>query len=42
MEIFYDSLEYINIGALATVLLSSEQRENIKQSAMLDEQCQYL
>ena len=38
MEIYDESLKYIDITALDTALLSSEQTKVIKQDAMLDNQ----
>jgi hypothetical protein len=38
MEIYDETLEYIDIGALEVTLLSSDQKEAIIQDAMLDEE----
>jgi hypothetical protein len=38
MEIYNDTLEYIDIGALDIMLLSSDQKEAIIQDAKLDEE----
>jgi hypothetical protein len=38
MEIYDETLEYIDIGALDVTLLSSEQKEAIIQYAMLDKE----
>jgi hypothetical protein len=38
MEIYEDTLEYMDIGALDIALLSSEQKEALIQDAKLDEE----
>jgi hypothetical protein len=38
MEIYDETLEYIDIGALEVTLLSSDQKEAIIQDAMLDKE----
>jgi hypothetical protein len=38
MEIYDETLQYIDIGALEVTLLSSDQKEAIIQDAMLDEE----